>query len=116
MFVPRKNFKLRADQIRPLAEGYGACIASDMITVHGHKVGCMARSEPMEEADSGWDFTAGNESAEFMDNADNHGVFDVNTIANYDPDIIPFLNAPIGSVFERDDITGQFFPTTPDHE
>jgi len=32
----------------------------------------------------------------------NHAIYDVNTIANYDPEIIPFLNAPIGSAFERD--------------
>ena len=32
----------------------------------------------------------------------------MNTIANYDPDIIPFLNAPYGSAFARDPETGQF--------
>ena len=31
-----------------------------------------------------------------MDEASNHGVYDVNTIANYDPDIIPLLDAPVG--------------------
>jgi hypothetical protein len=30
-----------------------------------------------------------------------HNVYDVNTIANYGPTIIPFLDSPIGSVFER---------------
>jgi len=33
----------------------------------------------------------------------NIGVYDVNTIANYDRDIIPLLDAPPGSAFERDD-------------
>lgn len=31
----------------------------------------------------------------------NHAIYDVNTVANYDPTIIPFLNSPIGSVFEK---------------
>jgi len=37
----------------------------------------------------------------------NVGLHDVNTIANYDPDVIPLLDAPPGSAFERDD-DGQF--------
>jgi hypothetical protein len=35
-------------------------------------------------------------------------VYDVNTIANYDPEIIPFLDAPVGSAFERENGTGLF--------
>ena len=34
-----KSFHLSADEIRPLAENRGACIATDMITVDGLKVG-----------------------------------------------------------------------------
>jgi hypothetical protein len=30
-------------------------------------------------------------------------VYDVNTIANYDPDIVSFLRAEVGSRFERTD-------------
>ena len=43
-----------------------------------------------------------------MDDADNHGAYDVNTIANYDREIIPFLNAPIGSTFARNLRSGKF--------
>lgn len=105
---PSKNFKLSADQIRPLATGHGAGVASDMITVHGSKVGFMYRQEPMDEVDSGWCFTAGVETQDYMDEPANHAVYDVNTIANYDPDIIPLLDAPIGSAFERDPESGEF--------
>ena len=31
----QKIFALKAEQIRPLAKGYGGCIATDMITVEG---------------------------------------------------------------------------------
>jgi hypothetical protein len=101
MAKSRKEFALRPDQIRPLADGRGGCIASDMITVEGRKVWYMYRDEPLNDRDSGWCFTAGRESRTYMDDPANCGVYDVNTIANYDPDIIPFLDAPAGSAFER---------------
>jgi hypothetical protein len=105
--MAKKGFRLRADQIMPLATGRGGCIATDMITVDGRKVGFMYREEPSNDVDSGWRFMAGTKSQEYMDNADNHAIYDVNTIANYDPDIISFLDAPIGSAFERDRKTGR---------
>jgi hypothetical protein len=37
-----------------------------------------------------------------MQNNDNHGVYDLNTLVNYDPDIIEYIDAEIGSRFERD--------------
>lgn len=102
----KKPFRLRAEQIRPLATGYGGCFATDMITCDGRRVGFMYREEADFVVDSGWRFMSGYESDEYMNNADNLTVYDVNTIANYDPDIIPFLDAPIGSAFERENGTG----------
>ncbi len=51
---------------------------------------------------------AGREMPEYVDDAANHAIYDVNTIANYDPDIIPLLQAPVGSVFERENGSGEF--------
>jgi hypothetical protein len=97
----KKTFKLKDDEIRDLAVGYGYCIATDTITVHGKKVGYMYREEPSDEADSGWCFMTGKESEKYMRDDRNLGVYDVNTIANYSPDIIEFLDAPYHSAFER---------------
>jgi len=109
MSDPRsKKFFLAGDAIKPLATGHGACVASDMITVEGRKVAFMYREDPDEDVDSGWRFVSGLESDEYMDDPDNHGLYDVNTIANYDPDIIEFLDAPVGSAFERKDGVGAF--------
>ena len=105
--MPHKQFRLRADQIKPLAEGYGACFATDMITVEGHRVGYMYREEPEHSTDGGWRFFCGKETQEYVDDPNNTMIYDVNTIANYDPEIIPFLDAPYGSAFERDR-TGHF--------
>ncbi len=96
-----KKFKLSAQEIQDIARGHGGCIATDMITVDGNKVGYFYRDEPRDAIDSGWCFMAGIESQEYMDDSKNHAIYDVNTIANYDPEIIPFLDAPIGSAFER---------------
>jgi len=79
----------------PNGEG---CIASDMITKEGWKVGYMFREEPLESyPDSGWHFYKGDESDEYSNNPDNFHVFALNTLCNYDPDIIPYLHMPIGT-------------------
>jgi len=97
----KKLFKLSAEEIKPLAERMGACYATDMITVEGKPVRFMYREIPDNDMDSGWRFMSGFEDDEYMDNPDNHSIYDVNTIANYDPSIIPFLDAKFGSAFEK---------------
>jgi hypothetical protein len=96
-----KNYKLDPTQLISLAQGYGAGIASDRITVEGLPVRFMYREGPDHSGDSGWRFLSGAESDEYMADGRNHGVYDVNTIANYDRSIIPYLSSPVGSVFEK---------------
>ena len=96
-----KRYKLSRDDIRPLAMGRGGCVVSDRITVEGLPVGFMYRDKPRNDRDSGWAFLSGTEDDAYMNDPANHGIFDVNTIANYDPSIIPFLDSPVGSVFEK---------------
>jgi len=104
-----KRYWLPATAIRPLAEGRGACIATDHILVEGKRVGFMYREAPRDEIDSGWHFFSGEETQEYVDVPTNMALYDVNTIANYDPSIIPLLDAPIGSAFGRDS-DGNFRP------
>ncbi|MEO7091888.1 MAG: DUF2185 domain-containing protein [Polyangiales bacterium] len=106
----KKRFKLAADKILPIVKGMGGCIASDKITVGGEPVAYMVRSETERPGDSGWLFTSGTETQAYMDEAANFEVYDVNTIANYDSDIVPFLHAPPGSSYERPGNTGAFGP------
>lgn len=108
-----KVFKLKADEIAPIALGIGGCLATDRIVVDGSKVGYMYRENPSNDQDSGWRFFAGDEEVSYMSNNDRHGVYDVNTIANYDPDILPFLESDYGSRFERD-AQGSFRLLRPD--
>ena len=106
--MSNKRFHLGAAQIRELAPGRGRCFATDLITVDGQRVGYMYREEPTDADDSGWRFFAGSESQEYMDDAGNLELYDVNTIANYDPEIIPFLDAPVGTAYERARGSGPF--------
>lgn len=93
-------------EIKELIEWHGkgpdGCIVSDKITKEGWKVGYMFREEPTPGfPDSGWCFLAGNEDDEYMNNSDNHHTFTLNTICNYDPDIIPYLDSPVGTSYIR---------------
>lgn len=96
-----KRFKIPGDQIKPLAPGRGSCLATDHITVDGKKVGFMYREAPRDQYDSGWHFFSGSESQDYCDDPKNLAIYDVNTVANYDPAIIPHLDAPAGSAFGR---------------
>lgn len=78
------------------------CLVSNRITKDGWKVGYMYREEPDKGVpDSGWRFMKGDESNEYTASSSNLSVFKINTICNYDPDIMPYLNAPVGSGFIR---------------
>jgi hypothetical protein len=101
-------FALATDEIRDLAKGYGACIATDEIMVKGRAVGYAYRERPFQGPDSGWRFTAGDESDAYLDDPDNLAMYDVNTVANYDPEIIPLLECGFGWVFARSPETGKF--------
>ena len=96
-----KQFKLAKDQIKRLVPHDGGCLASDRITVDGRRVGFMYREAPDHEADTGWRFLAGDESDAYMADGSKLGIYAVNTIANYDPSIIPLLESPEGSAFEK---------------
>ncbi|MBI5126520.1 MAG: DUF2185 domain-containing protein [Candidatus Taylorbacteria bacterium] len=96
-----KEFFLKAEQIQQIIPSGEYCMATDEITVQGKKVGYMYRQNPRDKGDSGWFFLSGSESQEYLDNPNNLAIYDVNTIANYDRDIIPLLDSVVGSQYER---------------
>lgn len=96
-----KRFRLKAEEISELVQSTGWCMASDRIMVDGARIGYMYRDTPVAGGDSGWRFLAGDEDDAYMRNDDNHGVYDLNTVANYDPSVIPYLGAKEKSAFDR---------------
>lgn len=103
-FKKEKKFFISGDKIKRLIDSNVGCIATERITVDGCIVGFMYREEPYQNGnpDSGWRFMAGDESDEYMDNPENHSVYQLNTICNYDKDIIPLLESAPGTAYVRD--------------
>ena len=101
-----RNYHVKAEDVKHLLpdwEGADGCIATGRITVEGRKVGYCYRENPDGGWDSGWRFTAGDESEAYMNDPNNAGIYKLNTICNDDPDIIPLLHTPIPCAFERDE-------------
>ncbi|MFT6746906.1 MAG: hypothetical protein ACJAZ2_001251 [Glaciecola sp.] len=98
---PKNTFKLSAEEIKPILVNQGGCFATNMITIDGCPVGYMYREQPDNKEDSGWRFFSGTESQEYVDDSTNTQIYDINTIANYDSDIVPYTDLPAGSELER---------------
>jgi hypothetical protein len=110
-----KKYKLTASQIQSLVPDLGFGFVSDKIAVDGHRVQFMVREEPEKEADSGWRFLGGGETEEYLDEPEHISMLEINTVANYDPEIIPFLMYPPGTQIERN-AAGRLEVTSPDTE
>lgn len=106
--MEKSNFRLKEKDIKDLIKPMGSCLASDKISIDGMKVGYMYREDPEDENDSGWRFLSGTESQEYIDDPNNSMIFEVNTMANYDEAIIPYLNKPTGTELERMEKTDEF--------
>ena len=96
---------LDKDQLEPLVKGelgQRGCFVSDRVSVDGVLPCMIYREEPFKNfPDSGWRFFAGDESKEFSSDRNNSNIFTLNVIANYDPTIIPLLDAEVGTIFIR---------------
>lgn len=102
------------EALKELYQGDGpqGCIASDRILVDGARVGYCYRVIPDsadETWDSGWRFTAGDESDDYLEDQDHFAVYALNTVCNYDPDIIPLLDSEPGTAWSRGE-DGVFCP------
>lgn len=73
----------------------------------------MDRESTDDDIDSGWRFFAGDESQEYSADANHFAVYDVNTIANYDPTIVALLENPSLCAFERDASSDHFISAPP---
>lgn len=83
----------------PNGEG---CIVSHKIIKEGWKVGYMTRYNPIDDIpDSGWAFFKGDEEPDYIDDPKNTSIISLNTVCNYDSDIIPYLHSPVGTSYIR---------------
>lgn len=107
-YVPprEKAYGLWPSQLRTYLIGWDGpvgCFATDQITVQGKRVGWCYREQPTpDRPDSGWRFFSGEEDEAYLNDPGHTEVYDLNTICNYDPEILPLLTAPVGTAFWRD--------------
>ena len=94
-------------ELRPLLLDWSdapGCLASDRIVIDGQPVGYCYREAPAEgRPDSGWRFFAGDEDEAYLSDAAHTGIYHLNTLCNYDPEILSLLRAPVGAAFGRDE-------------
>lgn len=98
------SFKKKKEEIKELIDykSNDGCMATNMITIEGWKVGYMYRDEPSEIfPDSGWRFFKGDENEEYSNNPKNYKIYQLNTIRDYDEAIIPYLYMPVGTYLIR---------------
>lgn len=73
------------------------CVVSKKITREGWKVGFMLREELHDEEDSGWQFFAGDEDDDYINNVEHVELCKVYSIARIDPAVINHIDSPIGT-------------------
>lgn len=105
--IPEKLLRAREKTVHdylPNWQGPRYCYASDRVILDGCRICYCFRSEPDsgdEGWNSGWYFLAGDESDTYLDDDEKFGLYDLNTVCNYDPSILILLDAPAGISFER---------------
>jgi hypothetical protein len=88
-------------QSERLVPPMGAVFASRLVGDEGRQVCFLYREVPDHESDSGWRIFSGEEDQAFVDDPDNIKIYDADTIARIDPDIVPLLVEPAPCAFER---------------
>lgn len=89
---------------------FGYVLATRHLVDNGRKVCFMYRERPDNKDDSGWRFFSGEEDQAYVDDPAHIAIYDIETILRLDRDVEPYLSAPEGSAFEREDASQGFVP------
>jgi len=76
-------------------------IVSKKVREEGWKIGYGIRFEPTHEGDSGWCFSVGNETDEYINNPDNLELWVVNSVLMTEPALNEFITAPFDTAIVR---------------
>lgn len=91
------------------------CFVSKRILDDGRRVGYCYRESPEAADDSGWCFTAHDESEAYLSQSSNVAYVAIGRVLNIDDSFLALLDNPIGSAFIRNSLTGQFEPENSDY-
>lgn len=76
-------------------------IVSKKVREEGWKIGYGLRSEPTNDRDSGWFFSVGDESDEYINDPKNLELWLVNSVLMYDDALNEFITSPCGTAIVR---------------
>ena len=99
--MKERKFTIPKEALVRLVSHDGGCLATDRIMVDGCEIGYMYCEVTDRPHDTGWRFFSGDEDQAYIDDLSHTHVYAVNTMANYDPAILPHLDTPAPCAFER---------------
>lgn len=92
------------DPIPSITEKYmKRCFVTNNILYEGEKVGYLYREEPDYGDDSGWRFTTGTETDEYMDDADNSSYVSLGAVLREDDSFVHLLDHESDVAFAKDE-------------
>jgi len=83
------------------------CFVTNNILYDGQSVGYLYREEPDNDEDSGWRFTTGTETDEYMDDSNNLSCVSLGAVLREDDHCLPLLEREKGVAFVKDEV-GKF--------
>ena len=86
----------------------GLCFVTKRVLEDGAPVGYLYREEPDNDDDSGWRFTANDESDAYMHDSANVALVSLGAVLSVDDRFIKLLDAPAGAAFAFDRNTQAF--------
>ena len=79
------------------------CFVTNNILYDGQLVGYLYREAPDTDDDSGWRFTTGNESDEYMDDTANSSFVSLGAVLRVDDSFLKFIEREAGVAFAKDE-------------
>ena len=76
-------------------------IVSKKIREEGWKIGYGIRMEPTRDGDSGWCFSVGNETEDYINDPQNLELWSINGVLSYAPELSDFISEPYGTAVVR---------------
>lgn len=92
------------DPVPSVTEKYiKRCFVTHNILYDGRPVGYLYREEPDRDDDSGWRFTAGDETDEYMEDSNNFSYVSLGAVLREDDSILPLLEREAYVAFIRNE-------------
>ena len=76
-------------------------MVSKKVREGGYKIGYGTRDEPVDDRDSGWFFSVGDETDEYINDTGNIEIWSVNSALMYEPALMEFITEPYGTAIVR---------------